>query len=169
MKTLRALILIAVAAAPLAAEPAAAAEPVARILSYGRFETRLQGAPLKDDRVAGGERQKVKAHRLLEQTDEVAGVLGTSFGVVMRFENFPPEPQTLTIRVLHPPITNPKTGQTLTVSEYPWEMSFVRDNAYFGYQLGHAWLIAEGIWTHQFVYKGRVIAEKSFKVIVPLN
>jgi hypothetical protein len=169
MKPIRALFLFLAVAAPVAAEPEAAAEPVARILSYGRFETRIQGAPFKDERVAGGERQMVQAHRLLEQTEEIPGMLGTSFGVVMRFENFPPEPQMLTIRVLHPPITHPKTGQTLTVSEYPWEMGVLRDNAYFGYQLGYSWLIAEGIWTHQFVYKGRVIAEKKFKVVVPLN
>jgi hypothetical protein len=128
----------------------------------------LNGAPIKDTRVAGGERQLVDRHRLIEQTDEISGILGTSFGVVLRFEGFPAEPVMLTVRVLHPRITDPKTGQTLTVSEYQWEMS-VRDNAYFGYQLGFNWLIAEGVWTHQFVYKGRVIAEKKFKVVVPLN
>ena len=169
MTLARALFLLVLAALPLPTAPAAAAvEPSAKILAYGRFETRLQGTPLKDDRVAGGERQMIDRHRLLQETDEIAGIVGTSFGVVLRFDDFPPEPVVLTIRVLHPPITNPATGKTLTVSEYQWQMS-VRDNAYFGYQLGHAWLIAEGVWTHQFVYKGRVIAEKKFKVVVPLN
>lgn len=163
------LVLLVLAVLPLLAGPAAAAvEPSAKIVAYGRFETRLHGAPVKDDRVAGGERQLIDRHRLLQETDEIAGILGTSFGVVLRFDDFPAEPVVLTIRVLHPPITHPDTGKTLTVSEYQWEMS-VRDNAYFGYQLGHSWLIAEGVWTHQFVYKGRVIAEKKFKVVVPLN
>ena len=154
----------------LAAMPATAApgEPTVRVLEYGRFETHEAGQPIKDDRVAGGERQPVDAHRLIERTDQIAGVLGNSFGVVLRFENFPPDPVVITVRVSHPPITNPATGKTLTVSEYQWSMS-VRDNAYFGYKLGHSWLIAEGVWGHQFVYKGRVLAEKKFKVVVPLN
>lgn len=159
------LLVFLVAAAPALAAPG---EPAVRILEYGRFATHEAGQAIKDDRIAGGERQSIDYHRLLERTDEIAGILGNSFGMVLRFENFPPDPVVITVRIFHPPITNPATGKTLTVSEYEWTMS-VRDNAYFGYKLGHDWLIAEGIWHHQFVYKGRVLAEKKFKVVVPLN
>jgi hypothetical protein len=74
----------------------------------------------------------------------------------------------LTIRSIHPPITNPKTGRTMTVSEYDWPVT-MRDNVYFGYTFDHGWEIAEGVWTKQIVYKGRVLAEKKFKIVVPLN
>ncbi len=155
--------------AVFAVPPALAAdEPGATILSYGRFETRRSGEIEKSERTASGELQSVTAHRLIQQTDEIVGQLGNTFGIDLRLENFPPGPATLTIRTYHPPITNPNTGRTMTVSEYDWPVT-MRDNVYFGYTFDHGWEIAEGVWTKQIVYKGRVIAEKKFKIVVPLN
>jgi len=161
-------VILALAAAVPAAAPAASGEPSATILSYGRFETRRTGEIEKSERTASGELQSVSAHRLIQQTDEIVGQLGNSFGLDLRLENFPPGPAMLTIRSIHPPITNPKTGRTMTVSEYDWPVT-MRDNVYFGYTFDHGWEIAEGVWTKQVVYKGRVIAEKKFKIVVPLN
>jgi hypothetical protein len=158
------MLLVLAAAAP----GAASAEPSATITSYGRFETRRTGEIEKSDRTASGELQSVSAHRLVQQTDEIMGQLGNSFGFDLRLENFPPGPATLTIRTTHPPITNPRTGRTMSVSEYDWPVT-MRDNVYFGYTFDHGWEIAEGVWTKQIVYKGRVIAEKKFKIVVPLN
>lgn len=150
------------------ASAAAAAEPRATILAYGRFETQRTGEIEKGERTASGELQSVSAHRLVQQTDEIVGQLGNSFGIDLRLEDFPPGPAMLTIRTTHPPITNPRTGRTMTVSEYDWAVP-MRDNVYFGYTFDHGWEIAEGVWTKQVVYKGRVIAEKTFKIVVPLN
>lgn len=158
------LILAFAAAAPAIA----AAEPSATITAYGRFETRRTGEIEKSERTASGELQSVSAHRLVQQTDEIMGQLGNSFGFDLRLENFPPGPAMLTIRTTHPPITNPKTGRAMTVSEYDWPVT-MRDGVYFGYTFDHGWEIAEGVWTKQIVYKGRVIAEKKFKIVVPLN
>ena len=151
-----------------ASAAAAAAEPSATILSYGRFETRRTGEIEKSDRTASGELQSVSDHRLLQRTDEIVGQLGNAFGMELKLENLPEGPATLTIRTYHPPITNPPTGRTMTVSEYDWSVA-MRDNVYFGYSFDHGWEIAEGVWTKQIVYKGRVIAEKKFKIVVPLN
>ena len=158
------LLILAVASAA----PAAAGEPGATILSYGRFETQRTGEIEKSERTASGELQSVSAHRLVQQTEEIVGQLGNSFGFDLRLQNFPAGPAKLTIRTIHPPITNPKTGRTMTVSEYDWPVT-MRDNVYFGYTFDHGWEIAEGVWTKQIVYRGRVIAEKTFKVVVPLN
>ena len=169
MKLSHLLVLFAIAAAATpAAQALAAAEPTVRIVSYGRYDTQLTGKAEKNDRIAGGEIRSVKVRRLIEQTDEIAGMRDVSFGVTLKFESFPPGPIDLTIRVLHPPVTNPATGQTLTVSEYQRRL-FGGEDAYFGFDFGQDWLIAEGAWTYQFVYKGRVVAEKTFKVVVPLN
>jgi len=162
------LLLSLAIVAPLSAPALAAGEPAVRILSYGRYETRNAAQLVKGDRTAAGDLLPVLGHRLIEQTEVITGILGTSFGVELRFENFPIEPVQLTIRILHPPITNPRTGKAMTVSEYDWIMT-VRDKAYFGYRLGRPFEISEGNWTQQIVYKGRVIAEKTFKVVVPLN
>ena len=164
MRTALFAILVVAGTAPAPA----AAEPTATILSYGRFETRRTGEIEKSERTASGELQSVSAHRLVQQTDEIVGQLGNSFGFDLRLDDFPPGPATLTIRTTHPPITNPKTGRAMTVSEYDWPVT-MRDNVYFGYTFDHGWEIAEGVWTKQIVYKGRVIAEKKFKIVVPLN
>lgn len=146
----------------------AAGEPSATILAYGRFETRRTGEVEKAERTATGELRSVSAHRLIRQTEEIMGQAGNSFGLELRLENFPPGPVTLAIRTVHPPLANPKTGKTTTVSEYDWTVAG-REGIYFGYTFDHGWEIAEGVWTTQVVYNGRVIAEKKFKVIVPLN
>ena len=162
------LALVGFAAALAEAPPVAAAEPTARILSYGRYDTRRTGHTEKAERTVSGELQSVDQHRLIQQTEEIVGQPGNSFGVVLRLDDFPPGPVTLTIRMLHPPITNPKTGRTMTVSEYDWPVT-QRDDVYFGYTFDHGWEIGEGLWTKQIVYDGRVIAEQRFKVVVPLN
>jgi hypothetical protein len=168
MKRRAAFLVILAFAAGAPAPVLAADEPGAKILAYGRFETRRTGEIEKSDRTASGELQSVDAHRLVQQTEEIVGQLGNSFGLDLRLENFPPGPAMLTIRTIHPPITNPNTGRTMTVSEYDWAVSG-RENVYFGYTFDHGWEIAEGVWTKQIVYRGRVIAEKKFKIIVPLN
>ncbi len=170
MRARPALLAIIVAAAAFAAAATAAAsgEPGATILSYGRYETRRTGEIEKSDRTASGELQSVDAHRLIQQSEEIVGQLGNSFGLDLRLNNFPPGPVTLTIRTLHPPITNPRTGRSMSVSEYDWAVTG-RENVYFGYTFDYGWEIAEGVWTKQIVYRGRVIAEKKFKVVVPLN
>ncbi len=165
---LRCAALVIVLALSSAAPAAADGAPSATITSYGRYDTQRTGEIEKSERTASGELQSVSAHRLIQQTDEIVGQPGNSFGLELRLENFPPGPATLTIRMLHPPITNPNTGRTMTVSEYDWPVA-MRDNVYFGYSFDHGWEIAEGIWTKQIVYNGRVIAEKKFKVVVPLN
>jgi hypothetical protein len=168
MRTPFALV-IAFAVAAAACVPAAvASEPSIRILAYGVFDTQRTGHVEKGERTASGELRSVDNHRLVEQTEEIVGQLGNSFGVDLRLENFPPGPVTLTIRTLHPPLTNPKSGRTMSVSEYDWPVAG-RENVYFGYTFDHGWEIAEGTWTKQILYNGRVIAEQKFRVVVPLN
>ena len=163
------LVLLVLAAALAAVSPAVASgEPSAKLESFGRYDTRRTGQVDKGERTATGELRSVDLHRLIEQTDQIVGILDNSFGVVIRLENLPPGAAMLTIRTIHPPLTNPKTGKTMTVSEYDWPVT-IRDNVYFGYTFDHGWEIAEGNWTKQILYNGRVIAEKTFRVVVPLN
>jgi hypothetical protein len=61
-----------------------------------------------------------------------------------------------------------KGSQTMSVSEYDWPV-VARDDVYFGYTFDHGWEIAEGVWTKQILYNGRVIAEQKFKIVVPIN
>lgn len=76
--------------------------------------------------------------------------------------------KTLTIRKIVPRITNPKTGESATVveSEITASAGMTHLNAYgFDYD----WERAEGEWTFQVLYQGQVLAEKKFKVLLPMN
>ena len=146
----------------------AVAEPGAKIVGFGRYEVHASGKPKKAERTASGTLQPVDGHRLLERTDVVVGQLGNTFGVEVKLENFPPGTSMVTIRTIHPPLTNPKTGKTMTVSEYDWRVS-ADESSYFCFSFDDGWEIAEGTWTMQIVHDGKVIAEKKFKVVVPLN
>jgi len=165
----RPLVLGLLAALVLAAGAAtAAAEPRGKVVSYGRYEIVETGRPEKAERTVAGEVKPVETRRLIQQTDEVVGQLGNTFGFEVDLEGLPPGPVTLVVRTIHPPLTNADTGKTMTVSEYDWPV-IGRHKVYFGFTFDYRWEIAEGVWTKQLVYNGKVIAEKKFKVIVPLN
>ena len=147
---------------------AASAEPRGKIVSYGRYEIVEAGKPEKAERTVAGEVKPVENRRLIQQTDEVVGQLGNTFGFEVDLEGLPPGSVNLVVRTIHPALTNSETGRTMTVSEYDWPV-VGRSRVYFGFTFDYRWEIAEGIWTKQLIYNGKVIAEKKFKVIVPLN
>lgn len=146
----------------------AAAEPRGKIVSYGRYEIVETGRPEKAERTVAGEVKPVETRRLIEQTDQIVGLLGNTFGFEVDLEGLPPGPVNLVVRTIHPPLTNADTGKTMTVSEYDWPVAG-RSKVYFGFTFDYRWEIAEGVWTKQLVHDGKVIAEKTFKVVVPLN
>ena len=146
----------------------AAAEPRGKVVAYGRYEIVETGRPEKAERTVAGEVKPVDTRRLIQQTDEVVGQIGNTFGFEVDLEGLPPGPVNLVVRTIHPPLTNADTGKTMTVSEYDWPVAG-RSKIYFGFTFDYRWEIAEGIWTKQLVYDGKVIAEKKFKVIVPIN
>ncbi len=152
-----------------AAGPASAAgEPLARINAFGLFETVRAGKAEKNERSATGELYAVVAHRLVRPGAEIVGQLGSSFGVDLRFENLPGPWATVTVRTSHPPITNPATGRTATVSAFEWIVP-LGESLYFGHAFQEMWQIAEGEWSSQVLYRGKILAEQRFKVVVPLN
>lgn len=168
---------LAFSAAPLSALAAAAlltaaapafADPTVDITGYGRYETERTGQRVKRPKTASGEVTPVRRRRLVKKTTTIFGQLDRSFGIELDLNGFPSGPVTLTIRTLHPPLTNPKTGRTLAASEYNWDVSG-RKGIYFGFTFDYRWELAEGTWVQQIWYKGKLLAQKKFKVVVPLN
>lgn len=145
-----------------------AAEPSGKIVTFGRYEIVETGRPEKAERTVAGEVKPVETRRLIEQTDQIVGLLGNTFGFEIDFTGLPPGPINLVIRTIHPALTNSDTGKTMTVSEYDWAVAG-REKVYFGFTFDYRWEIAEGTWTKQVIHNGKVLAEKKFKVIVPLN
>jgi hypothetical protein len=158
--------LAAAFATALMAAPAQASQ--IEIKDYGFYDLSVDGSvPAPED--ISGERNIVSNIRLNRQTDEIDAQLGRSFGFRFRIADPKLVGQTLTLRTIFPPLTNPKTGKTMTTQDRSFVVSSTGELLYDGYRFDYDWEMAEGIWTYQILNNGRVIAEKKFKVIIPMN
>lgn len=147
---------------------AAQAEPSATLHAYGEYDSRRSGELIQREKTASGVVTPVARYRLIRKNDVILAQLGGSFGFEVDLHDFPPGPVTLTIRTLRPPLTNPETGRTTTEDVYDWTVTG-RNALYFGYTFDHKWELAEGIWTKQILYNGKVLVEKKFKIVIALN
>lgn len=158
-----------VLALPVAALPdiAAAAQPTVEMSEAGIYETGPpRRVPLRDS--VSGEMNLVSGVRLIRRARVLAAQPGRSFGWRYRFRGLP-SGATVTLRTLHPPLTNPQTGATMTRSQRRVRIDDPEKLRYTGYTFDYMWEMAEGVWRFQVLYRGRVIGERRFKVLVPLN
>jgi len=162
----RALAPILFLALALAAPARASGTGQVEIKDFGFYDLSVDGSvPAPED--ISGSRNIVSNIRLQRQTDEIDAQLGRSFGYRFRITDPALMGQQLTLRTIFPPLSNPESKRTMTTQD----RSFVGTSEllYDGYRFDYDWEMAEGIWTFQVLHKGRVIAEKKFKVIIPLN
>ena len=160
----RAAATLAIVALALAA-PAQASGQV-EIKDFGFYDLSVDGSvPAPED--ISGSRNIVSNIRLQRQTEEIDAQLGRSFGFRFRVTDPALHGQQLTLRTIFPPLTNPESKRTMGTQD----RTFVGTSEllYDGYRFDYDWEMAEGIWTFQVLHKGRVIAEKKFKVIIPMN
>ena len=160
----RALAPLAIAALALAA-PAQASGQV-EIKDFGFYDLSVDGSvPAPDD--ISGSRNIVSNIRLQRQTEEIDAQLGRSFGFRFRITDPALMGKELTLRTIFPRLTNPESKRTMATQD----RTFVGTSEllYDGYRFDYDWEMAEGIWTFQILHKGRVISEKKFKVIIPMN
>ena len=159
--------------APLLILAAFAAAPVARasqveIKDYGFYDLSVDGSvPAPED--VSGSRNIVSNIRLQRQTDEIDAQLGRSFGFRFRIADPSLVGRTLTLRTIFPPLSNPETKRTMSTQDRNFTVGSTGDVLYDGYRFDYDWEMAEGIWTFQILDGSRVIAEKKFKVIIPMN
>ena len=102
---------------------------------------------------------------LLEETTRIPAKVGTRFGIHFLFDDCAgPEKYPVTVRVHHPPMTNPKTGRTTRVEE--WEMTGYPIIARFtGYLFEEEWEAVPGRWRIDLVVDGKVVARQKFRVV----
>jgi hypothetical protein len=162
----RALAPVLVVAA-FAMAPAARASQV-DIQDFGFYDLSVDGSvPAPED--ISGSRNVVSNIRLQRQTDEIDAQLGRSFGFRFRISDPALVGKTLTLRTVFPPLSNPESKRTMTTQDRSFSVGSTTDVLYDGYRFDYDWEMAEGIWTFQVLHEGRVISEKKFKVIIPLN
>ena len=160
----RAFAPLALLALALAA-PAKAAGQV-EIQDYGFYDLSVDGSvPAPDD--VSGTRNIVSNIRLQRQTEEIDAQLGRSFGFRFRIVDPALHGQALTLRTIFPPLTNPESKRTMTTQDR--QFTATGESVYDGYRFDYDWEMAEGIWTFQILHNGKVIGEKKFKVIIPMN
>lgn len=160
------LAMLAFSAASVQAEPAQADQPRVAIIDHGIYATG-PGTRVPMPISVSGQMNLVTNVRLTKETREVMGQLGTAFGFRYRVEGVPAG-ATVTIRTRHPKLTNPETGKTMDYGERDQTVS-PGEERYTGFSFDATYEIAEGDWSFQIVYRGHVIGEQKFKVIVPIN
>ena len=136
------------------------------VLEYGIFK--LQEVEKKKTKgTASGHALIVQDETLVEETDQIPGVIGVQFGFRYVLEGHPEgEPILLEGKLLHPCIKNPKTGE-YSYSEQ-WEtMVRIGEPHYDGWGFDKFWEIATGEWTFVIFCRGKKLLEKKFHVYTP--
>lgn len=154
-------------AAALFLAAAAQADRRIEIVDYGVYD-HVVTQVIPEPKDVAGERTTVTNIRVREQTVVIDAQRGRMFGFQFRVTDPALYGKTLNTRKIVPRLTNPKTGRSATTveGEFTAEPGTVFLNAYgFDYD----WERAEGEWTFQVLYRGQVLAEKKFKVILPMN
>lgn len=150
----------------LALSRAMAEQPRVEILDHGTYATGTRTtAPMPIS--VSGKMNLVADVRLIEKTREVMGQLGTSFGFRYRVHGVP-DGAAVTIRTRHPRLTHPETGKSMNYGERD-QIVTNGGERYTGYSFDASYEIAEGEWSFQVLYEGRMIGEQKFRVIFPMN
>ena len=150
-----------------AALPAAAGDRGVEIVDFGIYDHTVT-AVVPEPKDVAGERTTVANIRLREKTEVIDAQKSRMFGFQFRVTDPALYGQTLTTRKLVPKLTNPKTGQSATVVE--GSIVAGPDTLFLNaYGFDYDWERAEGEWTFQVLHEGKVLAEKKFKVILPMN
>ncbi|HEY7608863.1 MAG TPA: DUF3859 domain-containing protein [Alphaproteobacteria bacterium] len=138
------------------------------IVDYGIYRHRVERFEAEPRHISR-ERVIVADVTLLRKADEVAAQPGRMIGFQFRVTDPALVAQTLTLRRVVPPLTNPATGETATMIERDVVISHEGQIVLNAYRFDHGWEMAEGLWRFQVLWNGKVIAEKAIKVIVPMN
>lgn len=146
---------------------AQATERGIEIVDYGVYDhTVTQVIPEPKD--VAGERTTVANIRLREKTEVIDAQRGRMFGFQFRVTDPALYGQRLVTRKIVPRLTNPKTGRSATIVE--GDAIAGPDTIFLNaYGFDYDWERAEGEWTFQVLHEGKVLAEKKFKVILPMN
>lgn len=145
-----------------------AASDILVIEDYGIYDAAVTGQVDAPQDISGA-RNIVANVRLIRKTREFAAQPGRSFGFRFRVTDPALLGKRLTLRTRFPKMTNPKTGKVSTAQEREFLVSTTDTVQYDGYRFDHRWEMAEGIWSFEVLYNGKVLTKQTFKVIVPLN
>lgn len=162
------LLLVITLGAFVQGRAAVAASDMLVVEDYGIYDATVTGQ-VSAPRDISGQRNVVSNVRLIRKTRVLAAYPGRSFGFRFRITDPALLGKRLVLRTKFPKMTNPKTGQASTGQTRDFLVSTVNTPQYDGYRFDYRWEMAEGIWSFEVMYNGKVLTKQEFKVIVPLN
>ncbi len=138
------------------------------ITNTGTFTGETTSAPARPgpQSPTGTVGTEVDWHFVSDSAD-VAGKVGTQFGIEFRIDGTPPgEGVTLHLALTFPPrgIRNPNTGDMLHTAKIAFPNLKIGALCLVGYGFDNAWEIVPGVWTAQIWYQDRMLAERTFTV-----
>jgi uncharacterized protein DUF3859 len=135
------------------------------VLEYGIFK--LQEVKKKSKGTVPGQARIVQGETLVEETDQIPGVIGVQFGLRFVLKGSPEgEKVLLEGKLLHPCIKNPKTGEYCYSVQWQ-SMVRIGEPHYDGWGFDDYWEIATGEWTFVIFCRGKKLLEKKFLVYTP--
>jgi hypothetical protein len=139
----------------------------AEIVEYGVFQKIASEGLLDAPKSLTGVINSVVEAKLLKQTTTIAATVGTSFGIRLKVTG---EPQdeiiTCSFRWIRPKLTDPASGKTTDRDEWQ-NQTRIGYARYFGYTFDEPRELVPGKWTLQVIYDSKVVAEKTFEVVLP--
>ncbi|OGX37202.1 MAG: hypothetical protein A3G91_05555 [Omnitrophica WOR_2 bacterium RIFCSPLOWO2_12_FULL_50_9] len=141
----------------------------AEILQMGRVTPESVKAKNKEE--YPGQRMKdlcpfLKEKEWVEETDAVTAALKTAFGFAFKVSGTPKEGLVFLFgKIIHPPLVNPETGETMTEDDFSFLLKF-GEPGIIGWTFNGEWEIVPGPWTFQVIDSSqKVILEKTFNVV----
>jgi hypothetical protein len=105
--------------------------------------------------------------QFVSDAPDVAGKVGTQFGIEFRIDGTPPgDGVTLHLVLAFPPqgIRNPNTGETMHAANIAFPNMKIGALCLLGYGFDNASEIVPGVWKQQIWYQNRMLAERTFTV-----
>jgi hypothetical protein len=135
-----------------------------QVVEFGTFRKTDEHGRRAAPATIQGEANAVVDAVFIERTIDIHATRGTSFGLRVNFIGDPPGvPVPIKARCFHPKFTDPATGRSSDVEEWPGTGVTGR-SAYVGYTFDNDWELVSGQWTIQVFVGSTFRVEKTFDV-----
>jgi hypothetical protein len=140
-----------------------------QVVEFGTFQKTDERGTMAASGSIQGQAHAVVDAVLLESTADIHATRGTSFGLRVSFVG---DTSGVTVPIkakcLHPLFTDPATGRSSDVEEWPGSGVTGR-TGYVGYTFDNEWELVPGQWTIQVFVGATLKVEKTFNVSVTPN
>lgn len=137
-----------------------------QVVEFGTFQKTNERGTMAASGSIQGQAHAVADAVLLEQTSDIRARRGTSFGLRVRLSGKPSGAAvSIKAKCLHPKFTDPATGRSSEVEEWPGT-GLIGRSVYVGYTFDNEWELVPGQWTIEVSFGSTFKVEKTFNVSV---